>query len=628
MCIYKYLLPNCLRALIFLTYSLQLYIELLTSCRVKTLAELSIRQLLSDTSFCETSAVMASRRSVYPDLPGDQQSSTPPDGKHLIPDNTASTLTLTPEPKIKAESLSPIKPKHNHSVSPSSNLAFVDAASKVERSSGSPRNTGRSTSTVVGNLVPGSITKSSPSSFPASSAVSLQRPTETGSVYPSQSQRPRSTIGTAQEPFRTRHDAPTAPEIDLDPFTLMSAFPQSGLPMLDSIQRPPRRGGQNSSHVPVDHGDREDADSVDASQQGQSLQPQPNIAARRRSGMRLETVESFAGYPPWNSTPPALLSCYEVCQRYPASLCYNNLEPFIQRRFSAEEIFACFPDDVQQIIRSRGVGQVTMYLYKRLEKKQKKLRQAADGTHDYADLLALMNGDRLREDGRPAHVRKHQSNQPPNALWRRRSGLGVDPDTGLYVELPDQSEVSTDRMYALLTADPRDMPTQQLPTQSLPTPFATGLPTFQPNLQHGHTGPHRRQIHTQAPAGTGPRERRSVRSTGTQTAPLVLADLFPTGTVGMRGAYEHTIGPDGNHQWQGIPSAEFVDSFVSHGRARYWLDLDLPQDEAIEPTQSDGDSAEIVQSRDSLALVVAAAIEESYDEDSEDRPDVFVRLGI
>ena len=401
----------------------------------------------------------------------------------------------------------------------------------------------------------------------------------------------------------------------------------------------------------IEDGDIEDADLVDGSQQGQSLRPQPNPAAGRRSGMRLETVEGFAGYPPWDSTPPASLSCYEVCQRYPASICYDNLEPFIQRRWGAEEIFACFPDDVQQIIRSRGVGQITMYLYKRLEKKQKKLRRAADGTRDYTDLLVLMNGDRLREDGRPAHVKKHQSNQPPNHLWRRRSGLGVDPDTGLYVELPDPSEVSADRMQALLTADPRDMSTQHLPVQNQSTSSATSLPTYQPALLpgHAHTGPLRRQIHTQAPSGTGLREQRSVRSTGTQTQSAAhasgadstpprrratnrssntgepsLEDLFPDGMINMRGAYERTVNPDGTHQWQGIPSAEFVDSFVSHGRARYWMNLDLPQDEAIEPTQWDGVGAEIVQARDSLALVVAAAVDDSYDEGQA----VLDRLGI
>jgi hypothetical protein len=159
---------------------------------------------------------------------------------------------------------------------------------------------------------------------------------------------------------------------------------------------------------------------------------------RRKSGGRTKSITSFPGYPPKHALPPDDLSCYGICQEFPASLQYEMLRPFIQRRWSAEEIFSSLPDDVQQYIKNRGVGQELGFLHKRLQTETQLLKNStsADGTSN--DFIKLLNAARMRSDGRPEHLRNGQSVASPPDTWRRRHGAGVDPLTRRYVMIePD-----------------------------------------------------------------------------------------------------------------------------------------------------------------------------------------------
>jgi hypothetical protein len=107
----------------------------------------------------------------------------------------------------------------------------------------------------------------------------------------------------------------------------------------------------------------------------------------------------FPGYPPPNADIPAHYTMWDICQNMPNSLRENTLRVFVQREWSANELCACLKDDVRAVLNSRPGKDKTMVFQKRLERIKKDL--VARG-----EFVALVNAPPLREDGRPAWVKR------------------------------------------------------------------------------------------------------------------------------------------------------------------------------------------------------------------------------
>jgi hypothetical protein len=178
---------------------------------------------------------------------------------------------------------------------------------------------------------------------------------------------------------------------------------------------------------------------------------------RRKSGGRTKSITGFPGYPSKHALPPNDLSCYGICQKFPASLQYEMLRPFIQRRWSAEEIFSSLPNDVQQYIKNRGVGQELGFLHKRLQSETQLLKNntSVDGTSN--DFIKLLNAARMRSDGRPEHLRNGPSVASPPDTWRRRHGAGVDPLTRRYVMIEADADPNRLDLRLLLRTRPDEI---------------------------------------------------------------------------------------------------------------------------------------------------------------------------
>jgi hypothetical protein len=178
---------------------------------------------------------------------------------------------------------------------------------------------------------------------------------------------------------------------------------------------------------------------------------------RRKSGQRTKSITGFPGYPARDVLPPDDLSCYGICQQFPACLQYEMLRPFIQRRWSAEEIFSSLRPDVQQYIMGRNVGQELGFLHKRLQSESQllKSRLSADGTSN--DFIKLLNATRVRTDGRPERLRNGQSIAAPPEPWRRRHGAGIDPLTGRYVMIRPGADPRRPDIRPLLRSEPNEL---------------------------------------------------------------------------------------------------------------------------------------------------------------------------
>ena len=55
-------------------------------------------------------------------------------------------------------------------------------------------------------------------------------------------------------------------------------------------------------------------------------------------------------FPPATDPVPENISCYQVCQQYPNHLIGAVLDPFIQRRFSATELWDCLPQAFKEYL--------------------------------------------------------------------------------------------------------------------------------------------------------------------------------------------------------------------------------------------------------------------------------------
>jgi hypothetical protein len=107
----------------------------------------------------------------------------------------------------------------------------------------------------------------------------------------------------------------------------------------------------------------------------------------------------FPGYPPPDAEIPAHFTMWDICQNMPNSLRENNLRVFVQREWSANELCACLKDDVRAVLNSRPGKDKTMVFQKRLERIKKDL-VAKD------EYVSLIKSPPLREDGRPAWVKR------------------------------------------------------------------------------------------------------------------------------------------------------------------------------------------------------------------------------
>ena len=414
---------------------------------------------------------------------------------------------------------------------------------------------------------------------------------------------------------------------------LFAPYPELAPGPLQSLPDAPIKDGMEEQEpIEDDSGSHELPGSDEGSGKDENNTEEPLMLPGTQPKTWPDKMLDFEGYPDHEQDPPADLSCYEVCQQYPASLTNDNLLPFIQRRWSGDEIFDCLPLDVQQYVHDRKVNQVTNWLFKRIEKLQNKLKglgpSGKTGTLDFTAYLALLNGPRLRDDGRPADIQKSQSVAAPNRMWRERKGVGIDPDTGLYVEVASQPQA----LYrALMEAAPADALTSQVAAPNQATQLRP-----QPNVLRLRKGGRKAKPRggsprtaTRAPVKTtrrGPRSRstanhpprdidrktdlapthnhpNSTPASGTAgsvahdlpqaacTPPPqhsivgslseiyspTLASMFPDGMINMRGAYVRTVSPHGTSVWHGAPSAEFIENYTRDGRFRLWMDVNLPQ---------------------------------------------------
>jgi hypothetical protein len=107
----------------------------------------------------------------------------------------------------------------------------------------------------------------------------------------------------------------------------------------------------------------------------------------------------YPSYPPADTTVPADYTLWEICQNFPNSLREENLLPFVQREWSANELCACLKDDARNILNARPGKDKTMVYQKRLERIKKDLI----AKNEYNKLV---NGPMMREDGRPSWVKR------------------------------------------------------------------------------------------------------------------------------------------------------------------------------------------------------------------------------
>jgi hypothetical protein len=107
----------------------------------------------------------------------------------------------------------------------------------------------------------------------------------------------------------------------------------------------------------------------------------------------------FPGYPAPNAEIPENYSMWEICQLMPNSLRENNLRPFVQREWSANELCACLKDDARAVLNARPGKDKTMVFQKRMERIKKDL--IAKGEYE-----SLLRSPPLREDGRPTWVKR------------------------------------------------------------------------------------------------------------------------------------------------------------------------------------------------------------------------------
>ena len=154
------------------------------------------------------------------------------------------------------------------------------------------------------------------------------------------------------------------------------------------------------------------------------------------------------------------ISCYRLCQEYPNHLIGAMLDPFICRRFSALEIWACLPEAfkdylIDQKKAKSGVGnwanaaaknltsagesgQINMH-QKRLLSRERFLKAATIHTVEVEHLQQtenqelgeekvsptneyelLMSKPPTREDGRPEGLKRLLSGKEETASWKRR----------------------------------------------------------------------------------------------------------------------------------------------------------------------------------------------------------------
>ena len=580
--------------------------------------------------------------SPYPTVPGDEDSAIFSDGTLLLRESNVARLTVypddmvqkteSPEDKLKKESESPTHIKyinHNYQDIEPSDSALNPGIAKAEDSEADAA----SSSHLPVHTQPSAPynTQFRPSSFPLGSNPSYPGPHNNNPAY-SQPPRPQSYVGTSHDPFRMLYGPPglrtQAATLYPPPTTYAPGFSQVQTPGPTPVLYPVPTSApylQHAQHA-ILHQSIEDAESDQEDDQDDEL-TQP--ATRRKSGQRYRTVTDFPGYPSHNQIPSQNLSCYEVCQQYPASLLADNMLPFIQRRWSAEEIFDCLPRDVQQILHDRPIDQKTMYLYKRIQKGQKKLKpliRGSDNEKNLAPFLDLLNGARLRGDGRPSDVKRGQSVLPPVESWRSRHGVGVDPTTGLYVAIASQPN---HRYQDLMRAVPAPMltgqanvanhttatgSTPQAPSQQrlgpnplrqdnrrrkgrapsvrlarsastiTPTPAATDADADRVGTGGLIGGPFTPEVGDLADVNLPQHRAQAAVATGAPQpdlhqaactpppSPLIdnfsntreptLASMFPDGMINMRGAYVRTISPQGKSIWHGAPSPDFIDNYI------------------------------------------------------------------
>lgn len=112
-----------------------------------------------------------------------------------------------------------------------------------------------------------------------------------------------------------------------------------------------------------------------------------------------KSIIEFPNYPPPNAEIPDHYSMWDIAQSMPNSLRENNLRPFIQREWSANELCACLREDARAILNARQGKDKTMVFQKRMERIKKDL--VARGEYE-----ALLQAPPLRQDGRPTWVKR------------------------------------------------------------------------------------------------------------------------------------------------------------------------------------------------------------------------------
>ncbi len=614
---------------------------------------------------------MALHGSPYPPIPGEKHSTEAFDGTSILPRKHTFILTIPPDNQlhsvespdydVKDESECPTNLQYmrRHSqVTKVLKSSPIPTTQKLEHSHDDTGDTGHNTFDTEYRL-PTYNTSSRPFSYPVGSTSAYSH--SVNKLYQAQPWRPMSYVGTLDDPYRMQYGRPTlftnggtqlqAPSHPFDPYAAVFAPHPSATP--ESLQYLPdvpskdkkkeHKAIDRDTYVDEESGQRQINEEEERKLIGQKPSTgehsdtgdgtegeQPTSTIKRKTGQRGSPILNFEGYPDHKQIPSADLSCYEVCQQYPASLMNDNLLPFIQRRWSAEEIFDCLPLDVQQYVHDRRVDQKTMYLYKRLQKGENKLKglspSGTTGTLDITAYLALLNGPRMRDDGRPADTKKNQSVAAPHRVWRRRHGVGVDPDTGLYVEVAAQPAA---RLKVLMATAPADALTSQFaaPNQAanirpLPNPLRLragrrkgsvrsasaihSTPVQAPDVRrHRPANGIPRAVYTasapdQAPVntsqdstpasgtvGTGLHDQAQPAYTPPPNQPFVgnfsdtrsptLASMFPDGMINMCGAYVRVVSPGGTSMWHGAPSAEFIENYTSEDKFRLWMDVNLPQ---------------------------------------------------
>ena len=595
---------------------------------------------------------MAPDGSPYPPMPGDKHFAESFDGKPLHPRYHTSRLIRAPETQLhKVES--PDYDVKDESESPT-NIQYMKRYSQVVKvSNSSPIATTQKLEHFNLNTadiahiptrndyqLPTYNTGSRPFSYPVGSTSGYPHPVNNLSQAQS---RPYSYAGTANQPYRIQYVPPTAttagsiqlpPQIrPFNPYTAAFApwpavppAPLQDLPDASVKDKVEDQDSVEEDDSDPNEGFTPDADSYQSVENTEEELMLPG--SRRKPDQWPDTIFDFDGYPDHDQDPPADLSCYEVCQRYPASIMNDNLLPFIQRRWSADEIFHCLPLDVQQYLHDREFKQVTNYLFKRLQKLEFKLRglgpSGKTGTRNLTAYLALLNGPRMRDDGRPADVRKNQSAAAPNRAWRKRKDVGIDPDTGFYVEIASQPQA---RFRALMEAAPADALASQVaaPNQAphlrpLPNPLRLRKDRRKARPRGGsrHTttpapantplgGPYHRSVSSNLPTNADPAPTHTHQNpapawgtvgqapyglpqaarTTTPRQPFVdnlsetrsptLASMFPDGMINLRGAYVRVVSPRGTSMWHGAPSAEFIENYTRERGHQFWMDVNLPQ---------------------------------------------------